>query len=320
MIVIGVLLFVFGIVMYYSGVNTNNSIDAQMESFFNEGYVDPGEPYEVIGIIFMVVGIILIILGVVKSITDSNKIDGGSEREFDKKKENVKNTTKKCSFCGEQINDDVIFCPKCGNENSNFKYCPKCNSRVDRESDFCVQCGAEFILYRYSLCDSSEKELVDFAFKCIEKAEFNDAKQLLNSKILFGSRNPYISYGKLLVQFELENEDYLDTSSTDFSNSKYYTEIMNSDDELLKGKVKTHYERYLKNSEYNKACKLADVGAYKEAIIIFKSLENWKDSKEKVVICKKSENNELRTNIILSVIFVLIVVVIFLFIYIAQDS
>lgn len=52
-----------------------------------------------------------------------------------------------CSECGEEMDDDNKFCPKCGFEVHEFdstsksNLCQKCGSKLDEDSTFCSNCG-----------------------------------------------------------------------------------------------------------------------------------------------------------------------------------
>lgn len=55
----------------------------------------------------------------------------------------------KCQKCGSEIDDDSLFCSKCGAKvesvvEEKFK-CPKCGSEVTKDSKFCRKCGNELI-------------------------------------------------------------------------------------------------------------------------------------------------------------------------------
>lgn len=49
-----------------------------------------------------------------------------------------------CSNCGNQIDDDALFCTKCGaklSEKHNESFCEKCGSKLDDDALFCTKCG-----------------------------------------------------------------------------------------------------------------------------------------------------------------------------------
>ena len=49
-----------------------------------------------------------------------------------------------CRCCGAQMDDDAIFCSKCGtnkDSNENFAYCEKCGTKISDGDVFCTGCG-----------------------------------------------------------------------------------------------------------------------------------------------------------------------------------
>ena len=54
----------------------------------------------------------------------------------------MNNMSLTCPNCGEEIDDDSIFCPECGMKSSDlFKECPNCGKQIDVDSEFCNYCG-----------------------------------------------------------------------------------------------------------------------------------------------------------------------------------
>lgn len=57
----------------------------------------------------------------------------------------------KCNKCGYSTNNDLVFCPCCGNkmgdieskilQKNEFKKCPKCGKEYVAFMDHCIQCG-----------------------------------------------------------------------------------------------------------------------------------------------------------------------------------
>ncbi|MDR0472592.1 MAG: zinc-ribbon domain-containing protein [Treponema sp.] len=66
MIVAGIILSVIGIVLIKHGSDLNNSISAQISSYFSKGSTNPGTFYIVFGILGLVAGVILLIIGLLK--------------------------------------------------------------------------------------------------------------------------------------------------------------------------------------------------------------------------------------------------------------
>lgn len=63
----------------------------------------------------------------------------------------------KCSKCGYNTGNDLVFCPRCGNkmediesnflQNDEFKRCPKCGKEYIVSMDHCIQCGYKIESY-----------------------------------------------------------------------------------------------------------------------------------------------------------------------------
>lgn len=45
-----------------------------------------------------------------------------------------------CSYCGKELEDNINFCPSCGQEVEKLK-CPKCHEEVSEEEAYCHHCG-----------------------------------------------------------------------------------------------------------------------------------------------------------------------------------
>ena len=56
---------------------------------------------------------------------------------------------KTCRNCGQQFNDDMNFCAKCGIQltaESQEYFCPKCGKALGKKYDsFCPYCGLSFV-------------------------------------------------------------------------------------------------------------------------------------------------------------------------------
>lgn len=48
----------------------------------------------------------------------------------------------KCKFCGNEIEQDSLFCSYCGKEQLQSKRCIKCGQEIDADAKFCDFCGA----------------------------------------------------------------------------------------------------------------------------------------------------------------------------------
>ncbi len=66
MVVLGVIALIGGIISAVFGNMQNNDLEAQFNSFFNNGSANPGDVFIYIGIAAAVIGVLLIIIGAVK--------------------------------------------------------------------------------------------------------------------------------------------------------------------------------------------------------------------------------------------------------------
>lgn len=124
MIVFGVISLIVGAVLYFMGTNINNDMDAQMESFFNDGITNPGSTQETIGIILMIVGVLLIIVGAIMKSASSNNI-------------NNYNSTTANNYAGTWL------C-RCGTRNSDYIKVCTCGRRkdlIEQSTWKCPNCG-----------------------------------------------------------------------------------------------------------------------------------------------------------------------------------
>lgn len=61
----------------------------------------------------------------------------------------------KCNKCGYATTNNLVFCPRCGNQmcncnansNNEFKKCPKCGKEYIVSMDHCIQCGYKIESY-----------------------------------------------------------------------------------------------------------------------------------------------------------------------------
>ena len=47
-----------------------------------------------------------------------------------------------CPVCGEEIQSDYLFCPRCFTQIK--KKCPKCNATLEKDAKICPYCGFIF--------------------------------------------------------------------------------------------------------------------------------------------------------------------------------
>gem|GEM_PF-880533 len=75
-----------------------------------------------------------------------------------------------CIQCGELIDRDGLFCPKCGSHNPFGYHCPYCRKAIDRGDLVCAGCGITLIadcpycseqtFVGAERCDSCDKSLM----------------------------------------------------------------------------------------------------------------------------------------------------------------
>ena len=298
MIIWGIVLTIFGAIFYHNGVQTNNSLEAQMESIFNDGVSNPGSTNVTIGVILMLVGILLVIIGIVNYYNEEKTTTAVryTPSRMPTERQQTNFIRNRCAHCGAFLSDDDIFCPTCGKENSNFKHCPNCNERISVNKSFCKHCGAEIILYTYSLQNGTVEDIVNAAFNCLEKRDFENAKKLLDSAGQKEPNNARVSLGKLLAELEVQNVDKLSDVQEDFSIRVHYHNIMQNGDDSLKEQVQNALVNIKNSKTYTRAMDAFRNGNYRHASELFNSLNVWKDSKEKAIVCKEklvAEEREL---------------------------
>lgn len=66
MLVTGIILMIAGAGMFIGGNAQNNNAEAQLESLFSNGSINPGDTLLYIGIAAFVIGVILTIVGAVR--------------------------------------------------------------------------------------------------------------------------------------------------------------------------------------------------------------------------------------------------------------
>ena len=50
---------------------------------------------------------------------------------------------KYCSNCGKELNDDDLFCSKCGTKQILERKCINCGIKLDEDAVFCPKCGTK---------------------------------------------------------------------------------------------------------------------------------------------------------------------------------
>lgn len=49
-----------------------------------------------------------------------------------------------CTNCGSKLEEDSVFCSKCGTHKDStdkYFYCEKCGTKISEDAAFCTECG-----------------------------------------------------------------------------------------------------------------------------------------------------------------------------------
>ena len=72
-----------------------------------------------------------------------------------------------CKICGNKLDDDAVFCTKCGTHKDSmisYFYCEKCGSKFNKGAAFCTECGTpipeKILENRKKLLQEQEVEFV----------------------------------------------------------------------------------------------------------------------------------------------------------------
>lgn len=290
MIILGVILLIFGAILYHNGVVINNDMDAQIESVLNDGIKNPGSTYETVGILLLLSGVILIIVGIILRVNENrDEMDIPIKRKPEPPSVHTEplSSKKVCGYCGALLSMNSNFCPNCGLENSNFMTCPSCAQRIASDSLFCDFCGADLLLLKFSLQNASEEDIISAAFDCIKSGDFVNSKALLDRVEKMDSKNVQVSLGRLLTEYKLHSVEELADVKEDFGKNIYYYNIIWGDDEALKEQVNLY-------QKYSQACLFMERKKYERSLQLFDEIGAWRDSKERAEYCTKKIEEQKR--------------------------
>ena len=76
---------------------------------------------------------------------------------------------KNCNYCGAPLDDDALFCRKCGKEIGIGKKCPRCGNEERADSIFCAKCGMKL-----------DPQKVPFMFPIQEEVQINEREKRKN--------------------------------------------------------------------------------------------------------------------------------------------
>lgn len=84
---------------------------------------------------------------------------------------------KRCSVCGYELKEDFAFCPVCGNKVDSVKHCPKCGLEIQDGYGFCAACGT-----RVDETQAQSKKPAKKAKKSNANAQASAILKKINSK------------------------------------------------------------------------------------------------------------------------------------------
>lgn len=67
---------------------------------------------------------------------------------------------KKCKNCGENLEDNVKFCPECGTKQDIKKFCTECGAELSPTAKFCMECGTPVNTSKIETPKTQEKATV----------------------------------------------------------------------------------------------------------------------------------------------------------------
>ncbi len=127
---------------------------------------------------------------------------------------------------------------------------------------------------------------------CLEDKKWKDANEFFEQVLNENAEEPRAYLGKLLADCKVSSEDGLNYIEEDIGENNFFQKAVRFADEEFKNKL----ENYRKQGIYNKAVSIASAGTsdkYKEAIELFESLNEFKDSDEQIEICKNGINENI---------------------------
>lgn len=176
MVGFGVILLIGGSISLIYGILQNNSGSAQLNSLLTNGSANPGTVFIVIGAIAVVAGLLMIILGSLsKTVGNTGSVSAPIPPQTPNQKEDqvywvcpncsrinpskhnvcvcgtpklideeVTDTTDAkwiCPQCGNELDDHMEFCFKCGTKKPDPTVCASCGRKLDETDNFCPNCG-----------------------------------------------------------------------------------------------------------------------------------------------------------------------------------
>ena len=140
---------------------------------------------------------------------------------------------------------------------------------------------------------SAEDAFVERGFLALEDREFSEADSFFEKALNINPHNSQVYFGKLMVEMRINKKEQILTSSQSLKNYKNFEKALRFADQQLKTVLLQYEEKVqytLDEQEYNRAMaivngSLLSINDYENAVDIFKSISNFKDSKEKEAFC-----------------------------------
>lgn len=186
-----------------------------------------------------------------------------------------------CNTCENIIPDDSLFCPFCGN-------------KITREQKKSVEAEEQLLLYKHDA-------LLKRAFLFIEEGLFEKADEYIETVLNQDPENAQAHLGKLMIEMNVKTPSDLACCEKTFDKSLNYQRVIRFGDSTLideingymvstKKKLEEKAEAERKESLYSEAMKKYnysyDIKQVEWAIDAFSSLGDYKDSREKIELCK----------------------------------
>ncbi|MCR5727561.1 MAG: TIR domain-containing protein [Lachnospiraceae bacterium] len=141
--------------------------------------------------------------------------------------------------------------------------------------------------------------LLKRAFLSLEDGDWSKADEFCEQVLNYAPENPQAYLGKLMSELHVKNVDSLKNCNKPFSENKNFGKILKFGDEGLISSLNNYNNEIFQRNEikrkqdiYNQAQKNKKLGLENyseneilEAIRLFKSVSDWKDSNEQVTIC-----------------------------------
>lgn len=184
----------------------------------------------------------------------------------------------KCNTCANLIPNDSEFCPFCGNK--------------------VIHIVEEPLVQGDSLLSIQPDVLIKRAFLFLEEGDFEKANNYIEAALNQEPENAEAYLAKLLMDLRVSTVEELSNVSEPFDNNINYKRALRYGDEMLKEKILMFHNNCLNsiaqkederlNNVYSEAMELmlADTeDDYKNAVVLFESILNYRDSAELVKKC-----------------------------------